>query len=136
MATVTLSNEERLAIANEVMKMNQEDIDKELDNRINKITETFDVDPDISDMELLIYMRYVEAEQVKNKDALKDLVIKVIPGEDNVSIDYNMQPPQFQRIRRITGYLVGTIDRFNNAKRHEEHDRLKHTDRNGNSFLR
>ena len=32
----------------------------------------------------------------------------------------------FQRIRRITGYLVGTLDRFNNAKRAEEHDRVKH----------
>ncbi len=33
----------------------------------------------------------------------------------------------FERIRRITGYLVGTLDRFNNAKRSEEHDRLKHS---------
>ncbi len=33
----------------------------------------------------------------------------------------------FQRIRRITGYLVGTLDRFNDAKRAEEHDRVKHT---------
>ena len=32
----------------------------------------------------------------------------------------------FQRIRRITGYLVGTLDRFNNAKRAEERDRVKH----------
>ena len=32
----------------------------------------------------------------------------------------------FERIRRITGYLVGTTDRFNNAKRSEEHDRVKH----------
>lgn len=32
----------------------------------------------------------------------------------------------FDRIRRITGYLVGTLDRFNNAKRAEEHDRIKH----------
>ena len=32
----------------------------------------------------------------------------------------------FERIRRITGYLVGTLDRFNNAKRAEEHDRVKH----------
>ena len=32
----------------------------------------------------------------------------------------------FERIRRITGYLVGTIDRWNNAKRAEEHDRVKH----------
>lgn len=32
----------------------------------------------------------------------------------------------FERIRRITGYLVGTVDRFNNAKRAEEKDRVKH----------
>ena len=34
--------------------------------------------------------------------------------------------PSFQRIRRITGYLVGTLERFNDAKRTEEHDRVKH----------
>ncbi|MGN1361918.1 MAG: anaerobic ribonucleoside triphosphate reductase [Eggerthellaceae bacterium] len=33
----------------------------------------------------------------------------------------------FERIRRITGYLVGTLDRFNDAKRAEEHDRVKHS---------
>ncbi|MBQ7607291.1 MAG: hypothetical protein IJU76_04915 [Desulfovibrionaceae bacterium] len=33
---------------------------------------------------------------------------------------------KFQRIRRITGYLVGTLDRFNNAKRAEERDRVHH----------
>ncbi len=33
----------------------------------------------------------------------------------------------FDRIRRITGYLVGTLDRFNNGKRSEEHDRVKHS---------
>lgn len=33
----------------------------------------------------------------------------------------------FERIRRITGYLVGTTDRWNNAKRAEERDRVKHT---------
>ena len=32
----------------------------------------------------------------------------------------------FESIRRITGYLVGTVERFNNAKRAEEHDRVKH----------
>ena len=34
---------------------------------------------------------------------------------------------KFDRIRRITGYLVGTTDRFNDAKRAEERDRVKHT---------
>lgn len=33
----------------------------------------------------------------------------------------------FERIRRITGYLVGTLDRFNNAKLSEVHDRVKHS---------
>ena len=33
---------------------------------------------------------------------------------------------RFQRIRRITGYLVGTIDRFNTAKAAEVKDRVKH----------
>ena len=34
---------------------------------------------------------------------------------------------RFERIRRITGYLVGTVDRFNNGKRAEERDRVKHS---------
>lgn len=32
----------------------------------------------------------------------------------------------FERIRRITGYLVGTTNRFNNAKKTEEKDRVRH----------
>lgn len=38
---------------------------------------------------------------------------------------------RFERIRRITGYLVGTLDRFNNAKRAEERDRIKHATKGG-----
>lgn len=33
---------------------------------------------------------------------------------------------KFERIRRISGYLVGTLDRWNDAKKQEEHDRVKH----------
>ena len=36
-------------------------------------------------------------------------------------------PIGFERIRRITGYLVGTLDQFNNATRAEERDRVKHS---------
>ena len=39
----------------------------------------------------------------------------------------NDGPCGFERIRRITGYLVGTLDRFNNGKRAEEADRVKHS---------
>ena len=45
---------------------------------------------------------------------------------DEVELEYELGRP-FQRIRRITGYLVGTVDRFNNAKRAEEKDRVKHS---------
>ena len=34
---------------------------------------------------------------------------------------------KFERIRRVTGYLSGDVSRFNNGKRAEEHDRVKHT---------
>lgn len=33
----------------------------------------------------------------------------------------------FERIRRITGYLVGSMGRWNNAKKAEERDRVKHS---------
>ena len=46
---------------------------------------------------------------------------------DFVDLDYQFAPQPFERIRRITGYLVGTLDRFNNGKRAEEHDRVKHS---------
>ena len=40
--------------------------------------------------------------------------------------DENKGEIKFEKIRRITGYLVGTVDRFNDGKRAEEHDRVKH----------
>ena len=43
-----------------------------------------------------------------------------------VELTYHLRRVPFDRIRRITGYLVGTLDRFNNGKRAEERDRVKH----------
>lgn len=43
-----------------------------------------------------------------------------------VDADYILKPIPIERIRRITGYLVGTVDRFNDAKRAEVNDRVKH----------
>ena len=42
-------------------------------------------------------------------------------GRDDSKSEY-----KFEKIRRITGYLVGTVDRFNDAKKAEEKDRVKH----------
>lgn len=44
---------------------------------------------------------------------------------DQILIGSNVK---FERIRRITGYLVGTLDRFNDGKAAEERDRVKHCD--------
>ena len=42
---------------------------------------------------------------------------------------------KFERIRRITGYLVGTLDRFNDAKRAEVTDRVKHGISKNRSYI-
>ncbi len=46
---------------------------------------------------------------------------------DYVNLTYHFKAVPFERIRRITGYLVGTLDRFNDAKRAEVDARVKHT---------
>lgn len=76
----------------------------------------------MEDEEIQAYLDYLEKKYPD--EALKSLSI-TIDGE-NVDLDYVFQPPTFERIRRITGYLVGTLDRFNDAKAAEESDRVKH----------
>ena len=51
--------------------------------------------------------------------------MRIVPDGEYVDIYYYDRVP-FERIRRITGYLVGTLDRFNDAKRAEVEDRVKH----------
>lgn len=68
--------------------------------------------------------RYVARGREKYGSKLKGIDIKV--DGDFVELTYDIGRVPFQRIRRITGYLVGTLDRFNNAKRSEEQDRVKH----------
>jgi anaerobic ribonucleoside-triphosphate reductase len=55
---------------------------------------------------------------------ITELEIKI--DGDFVDLKYSYEIVPFQRIRRITGYLVGTLDRFNNAKFAEVGDRVKH----------
>lgn len=57
---------------------------------------------------------------------LKEVDIEVL-GEEEVKVTYHVRSSQpFERVRRITGYLVGTLDKWNDAKRAEERDRVKH----------
>lgn len=62
----------------------------------------------------------------KYADKIIDGIEIVLDGEF-VDLKYHFASVPFERIRRITGYLVGTLDRFNNAKRAEVADRVKHS---------
>lgn len=68
---------------------------------------------------------YIEHGKKEYPDKVIDTLDIYVDGE-YVDIDYHFKDVPFQRIRRITGYLVGTLDRFNNAKRSEVNDRVKH----------
>ena len=64
--------------------------------------------------------------RAKEKYGSEPLGIDIRVDGDYVELSYDFGHTPFQRIRRITGYLVGTLERFYNAKRAEEHDRVKH----------
>lgn len=68
---------------------------------------------------------YIEDAAEKYPDKNLQAIELEIDG-DFVNTKYSFSDVPFQRIRRITGYLVGTLDRFNNAKRAEEKARVKH----------
>lgn len=55
-----------------------------------------------------------------------DISIRRTENPDEYGITPVFAKVPFQRIRRITGYLVGDLNRFNNAKRAEVEDRVKH----------
>lgn len=61
----------------------------------------------------------------KYKDERVESVKLNFEGDD-VFTEVKTVPEKFEKIRRITGYLVGTVDRFNDGKRAEERDRVKH----------
>lgn len=68
------------------------------------------------------YIAYLEDKYGKR---VKSVNIE-LDGE-YADLTYELEPVPFERIRRITGYLVGTMDHWNDAKQAEEADRVKHT---------
>lgn len=70
------------------------------------------------------------AEYVKRAPRNTQAIVVEIDGE-YANIWYHIMPVPFERIRRITGYLVGSIDRFNDAKKAEVNDRVKHAVKGG-----
>jgi len=84
----------------------------------------------ISEKEQQAYVEYLES---KYNRKLKSLQVE-IDGEF-ADLTYEWEPVPFERIRRITGYLVGTMDHWNDAKTAEEADRVKHSVSSGMEML-
>ena len=67
---------------------------------------------------------YVDYLEKKYNRKLKQLAVNI--DGDYADLNYEFEKVPFERIRRITGYLVGTMDNWNDAKAAEEADRVKH----------
>ena len=78
---------------------------------------------EISTAEKQAYIDHVKA-KVGAENVLQKIIIKL--DGDYVDLEWHFAPVPFDRIRRITGYLVGTLDRFNDGKRAEVADRVHH----------
>ncbi len=76
----------------------------------------------LSQAEIDAYVMRAEKQNTGKKIAAMDIELD---GE-YVNLKYTFEPVPFNRIRRVTGYLVGTLDRWNDAKKCEEADRVKH----------
>ena len=90
---------------------------------INGVEVTVRNVPRISKDEVLAYIALLTNEHGGIKPR------KLIIGTNDAGqavLDYELQVVPFERIRRITGYLVGGMERWNDAKRAEEYDRIKH----------
>lgn len=86
-------------------------------DRVN-ITADFDATPE----ELADYVKYVKL----RVDEPVDTISVQLLSDDTVELTWLAHAPKFERIRRITGYLTGDLNSWNNAKQAEEKDRVKH----------
>ena len=77
---------------------------------------------DVTEQETQHYVDYVRE---RTTEPLKKIEV-VGCADGKVDLNYELRGPKFERIRRITGYLTGDINSWNNSKRSEEHDRVKH----------
>ena len=94
-----------------------------MEYKINGVKVTSDL-ADFTEAEALKYINYVEANKTC-PDPLEEIKI-VLCDDGKIDVDYKLQGRDFERIRRITGYLTGDVTSWNNAKRAEESERVKH----------
>lgn len=77
----------------------------------------------MSQEEKKIYADYLKEKYPER--IIKEINLKI--DGDYVEMSYEYDTVPFERIRRITGYLTGTVDRWNDAKQAELADRVKHS---------
>ena len=80
------------------------------------------IETNTTEQETQAYIEYLE-----NKYGKKIEELKVAVDGEYVNLDFKFEAQPFERIRRITGYLVGSMEHWNSAKTAEEHDRVKHS---------
>ena len=88
--------------------------------KIDGVEVTADFDASTEELE-----NYVEYVTCRVDDDINEVHVKLC-DDGLVDVSYVKRGQKFERIRRITGYLVGTIDRWNDSKQEEERDRVKH----------
>ena len=80
-------------------------------------------DKDFSDSELKYYVGLAKSKFPN--DTITKLEVR-LEDDGRVALTYTKQGVKFERIRRITGYLTGDLTSWNDAKRSEERERVKH----------
>lgn len=86
---------------------------------INGIKVTYTAN--IPDNEVMEYIKYVETKSKQNL-----IKLGIIADGDFIDLSYEFGGVKFDRIRRITGYIVPDLNSWGNAKLAELHDRVKH----------
>lgn len=79
----------------------------------------------VTDQEIQKYLAYMAQKHGRKISDIERMKLALL-DEEKVDVDVVFRERRFERIRRITGYLVGSTDRWNDAKRAEEKDRVKH----------
>ena len=79
---------------------------------------------ELEDQELEEYVKYVDEKYAVDGYEVNEIDLTIVDNE-YIDLEVHRSEP-FERIRRITGYLVGTLNKFNNAKRAEVSARVKH----------
>ena len=82
--------------------------------------------PDMTRVEAANYVAYVRANVKLGDDDILDTVYVKASADGFVDVSYSVHGVPFHRLRRITGYLTSDLRSWNDSKRAEERDRVKH----------